>query len=93
MGELVSWALLGLLAGGLAKLIMPGKDPGGCLVTIGIGLAGAVIGGFIGERLFDTAPVDGFNVASLVIATGGAFLLLVVVRLLIRRRSHPTDPE
>ena len=57
-----AWILFGLLAGGIAKFIMPGKDPGGCLLTIIIGIVGSLIGGFLGTRLFGTsAPVTGFN--------------------------------
>lgn len=82
MGVL-SWILLGLVAGGLAKLIMPGKDPGGCVITILIGIAGAVIGGFLGGALFGTGRVTGFNVPSLMIATLGAIVLLLVYRLII----------
>jgi uncharacterized membrane protein YeaQ/YmgE (transglycosylase-associated protein family) len=83
---IVSWILLGLVAGGMAKLIMPGKDPGGCVVTILIGIAGAVIGGFLGSLLFGTGRVTGFNLASLVIATLGAIVLLFIYRLVLGRR-------
>jgi uncharacterized membrane protein YeaQ/YmgE (transglycosylase-associated protein family) len=83
---IVSWILLGLVAGGMAKLIMPGKDPGGCVVTILIGIAGAVIGGFLGSLLFGTGRVTGFNPASLLIATLGAILLLFIYRLVLGRR-------
>ena len=73
------WVIFGLIAGFLAKWIMPGKDPGGIFVTIGIGVLGAVIGGFISTQLgFGT--VDGFNIGSFLIAVGGALLLLFVWR-------------
>lgn len=76
---ILSWILLGLVVGALAKLIMPGKDPGGIVVTILIGIAGAMLGGFIGSSL-GLGPVTGFNLGSLAIATGGALLLLIAYR-------------
>jgi uncharacterized membrane protein YeaQ/YmgE (transglycosylase-associated protein family) len=75
----ISWIIIGLIAGALAKWIMPGKDPGGLLVTIGLGVAGAFVGGFIGS-LIGLGPVSGFNIGSLLLATGGAILLLVIYR-------------
>jgi uncharacterized membrane protein YeaQ/YmgE (transglycosylase-associated protein family) len=82
--NVLSWVLLGLLAGGIAKLIFPGKDPGGCLVTIGIGILGAVIGGTLGTTLFDWGTVTGFDLKSLGIAVAGSLVLLAVFRLLTR---------
>ena len=85
--NVVSWILLGLLAGGIAKLIFPGKDPGGCLVTIAIGILGAVIGGFLGTTLFDWGTVSGFDLKSLGIAIAGSLVLLALFRLLTRKRT------
>jgi uncharacterized membrane protein YeaQ/YmgE (transglycosylase-associated protein family) len=84
--NVLSWLLFGLLAGAIAKLIMPGKDPGGCLVTIGIGITGALIGGFIGTSMLGFGRVDGFNLRSLGIAVLGAIVLLGLYRLLLSRR-------
>lgn len=84
--NLVSWIVLGLLAGGIAKLIVPGKDVGGCLATIGIGVLGALIGGLLGTTLFDWGPVTGFNLPSLGIAILGSLVLLILFRLLVRPR-------
>jgi uncharacterized membrane protein YeaQ/YmgE (transglycosylase-associated protein family) len=78
---LASWILMGLLAGALAKLLMPGKDPGGCIVTILIGIAGALLGGFL-AGYFGFGGISGFDIRSFLIATAGAILLLVVLRLL-----------
>jgi len=78
-----SWIVLGLIVGVLAKFIMPGRDPGGLIVTILIGIAGAFVGGFIGS-LMGLGPVTGFNLASLLVATLGAVLLLFLYRLLKR---------
>jgi len=74
------WILLGLVVGSAAKLIMPGKDPGGFVVTILIGMAGAFIGGY-GGRLLGVGEVLGFDLVSLSLATGGAVLLLVAYRV------------
>lgn len=71
----LSWILLGLVVGILAKWIMPGPDPGGVVITIVLGIAGAFLGGFIGS-LLGLGTVTGFNLGSLVLATVGALLLL-----------------
>ena len=84
--NLLSWILFGLIAGAVAKYIMPGKDPGGCLGTILIGIAGAAIGGFVGTRLLNIGAVTGFNLPSLGIAILGAFILLLIYRLFLQRR-------
>jgi uncharacterized membrane protein YeaQ/YmgE (transglycosylase-associated protein family) len=78
---ILSWIVFGLIAGALAKLLMPGKDPGGMIVTILIGIAGAVVGGFVGTY-FGFGKVTGFNLTSFGIAVGGSFILLLVYRLL-----------
>ena len=78
------WKLIGLVAGILGKMIMPGKDPGGFIVTILIGIVGAVIGGFIGTQL-GFGSVIGFNLPSIGIAILGALVLLLVLRLVRRR--------
>ena len=76
-----SWIIMGLIVGVLAKFIMPGRDPGGLMVTILIGIAGAFVGGFLGSRLgFGT--VTGFNLGSIVLATGGAIVLLILYRVI-----------
>ena len=82
---IIAWILVGLVAGALAKLVMPGKDPGGCIVTTLIGIAGAVIGGFIGSAL-GWGTVQGFDLRSLLLAVGGAVLLLLIYRLITGRR-------
>ncbi|MEZ5559487.1 MAG: GlsB/YeaQ/YmgE family stress response membrane protein [Pseudomonadales bacterium] len=79
-----SWIVLGLIVGVAAKLIMPGRDPGGLLVTIAIGMAGAFIGGYSGTML-GIGGVDGFDLRSLALATAGAVLLLAAYRVSRRR--------
>lgn len=72
---ILSWIFMGLIAGALAKLIMPGDDPGGIFITILIGIAGAFIGGFIASMLGMGAATD-FDFRTLVTAIGGALILL-----------------
>lgn len=78
---IVSWILLGLVVGVLGKWLMPGKDPGGLFVTIAIGIAGALVGGFLAAQL-GLGSVTGFDLRSLAIAVGGALLLLFAYRKL-----------
>jgi uncharacterized membrane protein YeaQ/YmgE (transglycosylase-associated protein family) len=80
---IVSWIVLGLIAGVLAKLLLPGKDPGGFIVTVLLGIGGAFVGGWIGTRL-GIASFDGFTKQGIGVATAGAVVLLVVHRLLRR---------
>jgi len=75
----LSWILLGLIVGVLAKWLLPGNDPGGIIVTILIGIAGAIVGGYL-ATLLGLGAVTGFNLGSLAIAIVGAILLLVVYR-------------
>ncbi len=78
---ILSWIILGLIVGIVAKFIMPGKDPGGIFITIILGIAGAFVGGFIGSAL-GFGSVSGFDLRSLLLAVGGAFLLLVIYRVI-----------
>ena len=76
MGYL-TWIILGLVAGMLAKWLMPGKDGGGFIMTTLLGIAGAFVGGYIGS-LIGIGAADGFNLVSIATATAGAFLLLFI---------------
>lgn len=76
---IITWIIVGLIAGGIAKALHPGQDPGGFIVTILIGIAGAVVGGWI-SSMFGFGTVDGFNIGSLFIAILGAVLLLFIYR-------------
>lgn len=82
----LGWIGLGLIVGALAKLIMPGKDPGGLIVTVLIGIAGAMIGGAIGNQL-GWGSVTGFDMRSIGVATFGAILLLILYRIVRKRPS------
>ncbi len=85
--SLVSWAVLGLIVGGIAKAIHPGPDPGGILGTMVIGLVGAVLGGSIGS-LIGIGGVAGFDLKSLGLAVFGALVLLLGFRGLRKLRSR-----
>ena len=78
-----TWLILGLIVGVLAKWIMPGKDPGGLFITIVLGMAGAILGGFIGTTL-GIGAVTGLNLFSIVLATIGSILLLIIYRVATR---------
>ena len=80
---ILSWIILGLVVGVLAKFLMPGDDPGGIVITILLGVGGAFVGGTIGATL-GLGSVSGFNLSSIILATGGAILLLLVYRLFKR---------
>jgi uncharacterized membrane protein YeaQ/YmgE (transglycosylase-associated protein family) len=78
-----SWIIFGLIAGLLAKAIMPGKDPGGWIVTIMLGIAGAMVGGFV-ATLLGFGNVSGFNLYSFLIAILGSLILLWLYRMFKR---------
>ena len=80
MGVL-AWIVLGGIVGAIAKLIMPGKDPVGFIITILLGIAGAFVGGYI-STLSGFGTVTGFNLVSLAIAVGGALMLLILYRII-----------
>ena len=84
---LISWVLFGLVAGIVAKLLMPGKDPGGCIVTSLIGIAGALLGGFLATAL-GFGGVAAWDLRSFAIAVIGAILLLVIYRALKGRGTR-----
>ena len=77
---ILSWILLGLIAGILAKMIMPGKDGGGFVITILLGIAGAFVGGWVGSFL-GLGTTGGFSLGSIATATVGALLLLIIYRM------------
>jgi uncharacterized membrane protein YeaQ/YmgE (transglycosylase-associated protein family) len=84
---ILGWIVLGLLAGAIAKAIMPGDDPGGIIVTMLIGIAGAIVGGLIASAL-DLGEVDEFfSIGTWVIAILGALLLLAIYRVVIGNRD------
>ncbi len=82
---IIGWIVLGLIAGAVAKLLMPGRDPGGVIMTILLGIGGALVGGFIGS-LVGLGRVDDFSLWSIILAVGGAMVLLAVFRAFRGRR-------
>jgi uncharacterized membrane protein YeaQ/YmgE (transglycosylase-associated protein family) len=80
----LAWIVIGLVAGAIAKAITPGRDPGGCLLTILLGIAGALVAGFLGQKLGWYRPGEG---AGFLAAIVGAVLILLVYRLVAGRRS------
>jgi uncharacterized membrane protein YeaQ/YmgE (transglycosylase-associated protein family) len=86
IGTLLVWALLGLAIGAVAKFLMPGPDGGGWLTTLLLGIAGAIVGGWIAAAI-GLGSLTGFHPVGLVIAVLGAMLLLAVYRLVSRRTT------
>lgn len=82
---IISWIVFGLIAGALAKWIMPGKDPGGIIVTILLGVVGAFVGGYVGT-LLGLGTVDGFDIRSFFVAILGAVLLLAGYRMVTGKK-------
>ena len=78
---ILSWLIVGLIAGLLAKFIMPGKDPGGIIITILLGIGGGFLGGYIASKL-GIGSVGAIDLTSILIATGGAILILIIYRAL-----------
>jgi len=85
---IIAFIILGLIAGAIAKALMPGNDPGGWIVTAIIGVAGALIGGFLAGALFDADPIDEFfDISTWLTAIVGSIVLLVIYRLVVDRRG------
>ncbi len=84
---IIAFLILGLLAGIIAKAMLPGEDPGGIIVTMLIGVAGALIGGFVAAALFDAHPLDEFfDISTWITAIIGSIVLLVVYRMIVSGR-------
>ena len=83
---ILTWIVLGLVAGFLAKLLMPGQGPAGLVVTCLLGIVGALVGGYLGSHFFGLEDVTGFDLRSVGLAVGGAVLVLLVYGLLKRAK-------
>jgi uncharacterized membrane protein YeaQ/YmgE (transglycosylase-associated protein family) len=81
---ILGWILFGLIAGVIAKLVMPGRDPGGIIVTILLGIAGALLGGFVGQALGFYGQGEG---AGMLMSILGAIILLAIYRMMVGRRT------
>jgi len=85
---IIAFIILGLLAGAIAKALLPGDDPGGIIITAIIGVVGALLGGFLAGALFNADPLDDFfDISSWLTAIVGAIVLLLIYRLIVGRRS------
>ena len=91
MGAIIGWIIFGLIAGAIAKLLMPGRDPGGFVITMLLGVAGAMVGGFIGRALWGSSGVNDWSIGSFALAIAGAILLLALYRVFIGRRGSTVD--
>jgi len=86
---IIAFLVLGLLAGAIAKAIMPGEDPGGIIVTTVIGVVGALAGGFLAAALFGAHPLDDFfDISTWVTAIFGSIILLAIYRVVTGNRGH-----
>lgn len=81
---ILGWIVVGGLAGAIAKLLMPGRDPGGCIITVLLGISGALVAGYLGKMVGWYKMGEG---AGFVAAIVGAFILLLLYRLIARRRA------
>jgi uncharacterized membrane protein YeaQ/YmgE (transglycosylase-associated protein family) len=81
---ILSWIVIGLIAGLLAKFIMPGKDPGGIIITILLGIGGGFLGGYIASKL-GIGSVNAIDLVSVLFATGGAILILLIYRMIKKK--------
>ena len=79
----IAWIIIGGLAGMIAKLLMPGKDPGGCIITVLLGVAGALLAGFLGQALGLDSAMNGAGFIGSIV---GAFVILLLYRLILKRR-------
>ncbi len=85
---IIAFIILGLLAGAIAKALLPGDDPGGFVITAIIGIVGALLGGFLAGALFDADPMDEFfDISTWLTAIVGAIILLVIYRMVAGRRG------
>ncbi|MFD3533758.1 GlsB/YeaQ/YmgE family stress response membrane protein [Streptomyces sp. NPDC058664] len=85
---IIGWILMGLIVGIIAKFLMPGRDPGGCIVTPLIGIAGGLLGGWLGKVIFGVDSIDGFfEISTWVAAIIGSLILLGLYRLVVRGRD------
>lgn len=82
---ILSWIIFGLIAGIIAKLVMPGRDPGGCIVTMLLGIAGAFVGGFVYGLFTGRQTFMQFDIGSMLLAVLGAVILLAIYRAVVGR--------
>ncbi|HWH26043.1 MAG TPA: GlsB/YeaQ/YmgE family stress response membrane protein [Pseudolysinimonas sp.] len=81
---IIGWIVLGLIAGAIAKLILPGRQGGGWVITLILGIVGALLGGFLGKLLFNAPLEDFFSIQTWLLAIGGAIIVLLIYGLATR---------
>ncbi|ABM06750.1 MULTISPECIES: GlsB/YeaQ/YmgE family stress response membrane protein [Micrococcaceae] len=84
---IIGWIVLGLIAGAIAKAIKPGKQGGGWIATILLGIVGAVLGGWIGSALFNVGINEFWSLSTWLLAIGGALLVLIIWGLVTRKKA------
>jgi uncharacterized membrane protein YeaQ/YmgE (transglycosylase-associated protein family) len=84
---IIGWIVLGLIVGAIAKLIMPGKDPGGIIITMLLGVVGAFLGGFIGKWIFGTGLNTFWSLQTWIVAIVGSLIVLGIYRVIVGRRA------
>ncbi|GAA3461826.1 MULTISPECIES: GlsB/YeaQ/YmgE family stress response membrane protein [Saccharothrix] len=85
---ILGWIVLGLIAGAIAKAIMPGRDPGGIIITMLLGIVGAIIGGFVGRAIFGTDLNTFFSLSTWLLAILGSLIVLGIYRLVTGNRAR-----
>ncbi|WP_033437647.1 GlsB/YeaQ/YmgE family stress response membrane protein [Saccharothrix sp. NRRL B-16314] len=85
---ILGWIVLGLIAGAIAKAIMPGRDPGGIIITMLLGIVGAIIGGFIGRAIFGTDISTFFDLGTWLLAILGSLIVLGIYRMVTGSRAR-----
>ena len=85
---ILGWIVLGLIAGAIAKAIMPGRDPGGIIITMLLGIVGAIIGGFVGKAIFGTDINTFFSLSTWLLAILGSLIVLLVYRMVTGNRAR-----
>ncbi|MCC8245652.1 GlsB/YeaQ/YmgE family stress response membrane protein [Saccharothrix luteola] len=85
---ILGWIVLGLIAGAIAKAIMPGRDPGGIIITMLLGIVGAIIGGFVGQAIFGTNINTFFDLSTWLLAILGSLIVLGVYRMVTGNRGN-----
>jgi len=85
--NIIFWIAFGLVAGFIAKLLLPGRDPGGCIITMLLGVTGAFVGGFLYTTLTDRPFIAAFDLGSMTVAVIGSILVLLIYRALVGRRG------
>ena len=84
---IIGWIVLGLIAGAIAKAIMPGRDPGGVIITMLLGVAGALLGGFIGSLIFGVGLREFWSIQTWLVAIIGSIVVLAIYRVVVGRKA------